>query len=370
MIYVRMTERTGDRRGWSPFIEIGLDAALRVTEWGPRAELAFAAGRAEALGRDIEGLVPVDGAGWRAMLVDDEATHVWPVVGDRRLFEWSHRCVYDAGGGVCGAVCHGREVTARAAAEAQQLLEAQLLTAIREHMNIALWAIDAQGTMLYQEGRASTPRPGALVGMNMLELFAHSPGLPLLRGAMAGQMGHNLQEEGGKSWETWMVPASRRAPDGAVMVAISLDITETTAGERELREKLAVIERQQLVIRAMSTPIVEVWDGVLTLPIIGMVDSVRAAEIMDSLLQAVVRARARFAVLDMTGVEVLDTSTAAHLIGMIRAIQLLGAEGIITGIHPNIARTMVMLGIDLSRITIHANLREALRYCIERMQAR
>jgi rsbT co-antagonist protein RsbR len=91
---------------------------------------------------------------------------------------------------------------------------------------------------------------------------------------------------------------------------------------------------------------------------------------MDGLLQAVVRARARFAVLDMTGVEVLDTSTAAHLIGMIRAIQLLGAEGIITGIHPNIARTMVMLGIDLSRITIHANLREALRYCIERMQAR
>lgn len=370
MIYPLMTEFAGDRRGWSPFVEIGLDAGLRITEWGPRAELAFATTRAEALGRAIDELVPVDGAAWRAMLVDDEATHEWPVIGDRRVFEWSHRCIYGDDGQVCGAVCYGRDVTARAATDTRRFLEEQLLTAIQEHMNIALWAIDAQGKMLYQEGRASTPSPRALLGMNMLDLFAHSPGLPLLRAAMAGEMGHNLQEEGGKSWETWMIPVERRGPDEAVMVAISLDITETTAGERELREKLAVIERQQMVIRAMSTPIVEVWDGVLTLPIIGMVDSVRAAEIMDGLLQAVVRARARFAVLDMTGVEVLDTSTASHLIGLIRAIQLLGAEGIITGIHPSIARTMVTLGIDLSRITIHANLREALRYCIGRMQVR
>jgi rsbT co-antagonist protein RsbR len=120
----------------------------------------------------------------------------------------------------------------------------------------------------------------------------------------------------------------------------------------------------------MSTPIIEVWDGVLTLPILGLVDSVRTAEIMDGLLQAVTRVRARFAILDMTGVDVIDTSTAGHLLGLIRAIRLLGAEGIITGIHPNIAQTMVSLDVDLSNIKVHANLREALKYCIARARPR
>ena len=350
-------------------MELGFDAELRVTAWEPRAEHTFAVARADALGRSIAGLVPVAGgeAAWRAMLSETDASQVLKVEGDPRTFEWWHRCVH-AGERVSGAVCYGRDVTERAAAEAHAFLEDQLLKAIREHVNIALWALDADGKILYQEGRASQPAPRALLDMNMLDLFAHSPGLTMLRAAMAGEAGHNLMDEGGRSWESWMIPVERRDPGGAVMVAMSLDISETTRGERELRDKLDVIERQQHVIRAMATPIVEVWDGVLTLPIIGMVDSVRAAEIMDSLLSAVVRGRARFAVLDMTGVEVIDTSTASHLLGLTRSIRLLGAEGIITGIHPNIAQTMVSLGMDLSSITVRANLREALRYCLGRMK--
>lgn len=105
----------------------------------------------------------------------------------------------------------------------------------------------------------------------------------------------------------------------------------------------------------------------LTLPIIGLVDSVRTAEVMDDLLQSVARVRARYAILDMTGVEVVDTQTASHLIGLIRAIRLLGAEGIITGIHPTIAQTIVALGVDLRGIVVRASLREALKYCIAAM---
>src|SRR5690606_28855181 len=134
--------------------------------------------------------------------------------------------------------------------------------------------------------------------------------------------------------------------------------------EQDLLAKIDLIERQQQVIRDLSTPIIEVWEGVLALPIIGLVDSMRTSEIMDNLLQSVARLRARFAILDMTGVEVIDTATANHLIRMIRAIGLLGAEGILSGIHPGVAQTIVTLGIDLSTISVHASLRQALEHCI------
>jgi rsbT co-antagonist protein RsbR len=109
---------------------------------------------------------------------------------------------------------------------------------------------------------------------------------------------------------------------------------------------------------------------VLTLPLVGLVDSVRTAEIKENLLQAVVRTRARFAVLDLTGVDVVDTGTASHVLGLIRAIRLLGAEGILTGIHPGIAHTIVSLGIDLRGLEVRASLREALEHCITRLQDR
>ena len=366
-----MQDPSSDRRGWSPFIELSVDASLRVTDWNPRAEHTFAAPRDAALGRPVAELVPAaDEATWLAVLADSEHSQVWSPPGDPRSFEWWHRVHYAADHQITGASIHGREVTDRVAAEKQAFLTAQLLGVIRDNLNIALWSLDADGKILYQEGRASQPAPGALVGMNMLELFAHSPGLPLLQAAMAGEPAYNKLDEGGKFWESWMIPVARRSPDGPVLVAISLDISESARDAQELRDRIAEIERQHHVIRAMSTPIVEVWDGVLTLPIIGIVDSVRAAEIMDSLLQSVVRTRSRFAILDMTGVEVVDTSTASHLISLIRSIRLLGAEGVITGIHPNIAQTIVTLEMDLSRITVKANLREALRYCIGRMPAR
>ncbi|HSO00684.1 MAG TPA: STAS domain-containing protein, partial [Candidatus Nanopelagicales bacterium] len=128
-----------------------------------------------------------------------------------------------------------------------------------------------------------------------------------------------------------------------------------------------IIERQQEVIRNLETPILQVWDRVLTLPMIGVVDSRRAARVMDDLLAAVVRGRARFALLDLTGVDIVDTSTANHLIGMIRAVRLLGAEGIITGIRPDVAQTIVSLGVDLSSIVTVATLRDGLSLAIKRM---
>jgi rsbT co-antagonist protein RsbR len=121
------------------------------------------------------------------------------------------------------------------------------------------------------------------------------------------------------------------------------------------------------VIRELSTPIIEVWDRVLTVPIVGMIDSGRASELMDNLLQAVAKTRSRFAILDLTGVEDVDTGTAGHLLALVRAVRLLGAESVITGIHPNIAQTIVTLGLETTALTVRASLREALGHCIAQM---
>lgn len=360
---------TRGHRGLAPFAVIEVDAALRVVDWDERAALEFGTGRAEAIGRPVAAVVPIAGgeAAWRDVLVEDDAPRAWAT--GERVFEWLHRCVYAEDGSLRGAVCYGREVTARAAAERERAIERQLLAAIIEHMSVSLWAIDERGVFLYQDGRASQAPPRSMLGVNAFEVIPPA-GQAELRAVLAGELRHNRMELEGQDWESWLIPVRERVPGGPAMVGVSLDVSEMKRNEQELREKLAVIERQQQAIRAMSTPIIEVWEGVLTLPILGLVDSVRTAEIMDNLLQAVTRARARFAVLDMTGVEVVDTSTAGHLLGMIRAIRLLGAEGIITGIHPNIAQTMVTLGVDLSRMVVHANLREALKYCITRSRPR
>jgi PAS domain S-box-containing protein len=143
------------------------------------------------------------------------------------------------------------------------------------------------------------------------------------------------------------------------------DITDRRRMEEDLRDKIAIIERQQEAIRQLSSPIIEVWEGVLTMPVLGTLDSQRAAQMMETLLQEVVRTRSRYTIIDLTGVDSVDTGTADHIIKLIQAVQLLGAHGIIVGIRPDVARTVVLLGVDLARITIRANLREALVFCMQ-----
>ncbi|WP_437965741.1 PAS domain-containing protein [Sorangium sp. So ce260] len=159
------------------------------------------------------------------------------------------------------------------------------------------------------------------------------------------------------------------ATEQEVLIGFSIDVTESKRVELELRDKIALIERQQAVIRALSTPIIEVWDRVLTVPMLGAIDSARAGAVMEDLLAEVSRRGARFAILDLTGVEAMDTGTAAHLLKLVQAIRLLGAEGIITGVQPSGARTMVALGLDLEHVTTLSSLREGLRYCMNQMRA-
>lgn len=133
----------------------------------------------------------------------------------------------------------------------------------------------------------------------------------------------------------------------------------------ELEEKLATIELQRAAIRELSTPIIEVWEGVLCLPVVGVLDSSRSAEMTEALLTAIVEKKARCAIIDITGIQVMDTGTADHFLRMARAVRLLGSNCVLTGIHPNIAQTVVHMGVDLSDIVTHRTLRNALQSYVE-----
>ncbi len=138
------------------------------------------------------------------------------------------------------------------------------------------------------------------------------------------------------------------------------------AYQRDLEEKLSTIEKQRIAIQELSTPIMEVWDGVLCLPVVGVMDTARSAEMTEALLNAVVEKKTRCCIIDITGIEVMDTGTADHFMRMARAVGMLGARCVLTGINPHIAQTIVHMGVDLSGIDSHRSLREALRAQVAR----
>ena len=127
-----------------------------------------------------------------------------------------------------------------------------------------------------------------------------------------------------------------------------------------------VINRQQLELLELSTPVVKLWDGILALPMIGTLDSARTQVVMESLLQKIVETESQIAIIDITGVPTVDTLVAQHLLKTVTAIRLMGADCIISGVRPQIAQTIVHLGVDLQGVTTKANLADALALALKR----
>ena len=127
-----------------------------------------------------------------------------------------------------------------------------------------------------------------------------------------------------------------------------------------------IIIRQQEEMLELSTPVVKLWDGIIALPMIGTLDSARTQIVMESLLQRIVEIGAEIAIIDITGVPTVDTLVAQHLLKTVTAIRLMGADCIISGIRPQIAQTIVHLGIDLQGVTTKATLADALAVALQR----
>jgi rsbT co-antagonist protein RsbR len=139
----------------------------------------------------------------------------------------------------------------------------------------------------------------------------------------------------------------------------------TTEVYQQTREDL--IRRQGEEMLELSTPVIQLWDGILALPLIGTLDSSRTQIVMESLLQQIVATRSPIAILDITGVPTVDTLTAQHLLKTVAATRLMGAECIISGIRPQIAQTIVHLGVSLGDIVTKASLADAFRIALKKL---
>jgi rsbT co-antagonist protein RsbR len=133
---------------------------------------------------------------------------------------------------------------------------------------------------------------------------------------------------------------------------------------QKTREDL--IQRQQQEMLELSTPVVRLWDSILALPLIGTLDSARTQIVMQNLLEAIVETRSDFAIIDITGVPVVDTLVAQHLLKTVAAARLMGADCLISGIRPQIAQTIIHLGVDLSAVTTKATLADAFAEALRR----
>lgn len=128
----------------------------------------------------------------------------------------------------------------------------------------------------------------------------------------------------------------------------------------------SVIARQQQEMLELSTPVVELWSGVLALPLIGTLDSARTQIVMENLLEAIVAKSATIAIIDITGVPTVDTLVAQHLLKTVAAARLMGADCIISGIRPQIAQTIIHLGVDLSGVLTRATLVDAFQLALRK----
>jgi rsbT co-antagonist protein RsbR len=373
-IAVQVAKRYAGVLQHAPFAVIEHGDDLRITGWNRGAERIFGYTSEEAVGQDLIHLIlqDEDGAAWRqrAREGSDAPSILAGVRKDGRAVtcEWVHQLERDEQGAPAGAVCFGRDVTTQLEQAALYRRKEQLLRALLDNLPLNLWAIDPLGIFTVHEGKDPAVMgfaPGKALGRSIFELYPETA--PQIHQALAGDQAHWLEQVHGAHGENWAVPVLGEQGDVTAVLGFTLDVSKSKHMEQYLRAQLDLVRQQKQVIRALSIPIIEVWDHVLMLPMVEAFDDAHTAEVMSSLLDAVVCTRARFAILDLTGVEAVAPKTAAYLIDLVGAVRLLGAEGVVTGIQPNVAQAIVALGLDLRRITTLSNLRAGLRHCIVQM---
>jgi rsbT co-antagonist protein RsbR len=269
------------------------------------------------------------------------------------------------------------------------------LRSVIDHLPVGVSVFDATGTyVLHNEamlhmidlGAGNAPDERAFRG-DLFELDGVTPipsdALPLER-ALAGEgvlereiVVRNALLPEGAVLSISSIPLRR--DDGTIWAALAVchDVTRTRRLELEVRQrnaelvaseeaKSALIERLRYAVDELSTPVLEVEDAVLVVPLIGVIDSRRMADLVQKLLAEVARSAAHSVILDLTGVDLVDTKTADHLIKLVRKVELVGAACVLTGIQPSVAQTLVDLGVDFGRLTTLRSLKHGLRASLQR----
>lgn len=211
--------------------------------------------------------------------------------------------------------------------------------------------MQATGYDPLREMLAEISRTRALQGFSARETasFVFSIKQPLFR-AMRESLGKDAAAMADEMWLTT-----------EIIDALGLYTVEAYIKSRE-----DTIRRQQEEMLELSTPVVKLWEGILALPLIGTLDSARTQVVMESLLEAIVQTNSKVAIIDITGVPTVDTVVAQHLLKTVTAARLMGADCLISGVRPQIAQTIVHLGINLLDVTTKATLSDAFSLAIQR----
>jgi anti-anti-sigma regulatory factor len=172
-----------------------------------------------------------------------------------------------------------------------------------------------------------------------------------------------------------------KGPDGSILglSCFLSDVTEQRQTQEALvqfkadlavraEENAVLVDRLRQAVQELSTPVLEVWDGVLVLPVVGIVDTERGAEMEERLLTELVKHKSRFVIVDLTGVNTLDTSTADRFVKLARSVSLLGSRCIMTGIQPAVAQTLVGIGVEFGGMVTQRNLKQGLDFCIRQLR--
>ena len=171
--------------------------------------------------------------------------------------------------------------------------------------------------------------------------------------------GWRVRKDGSRFWANVVITALRDDQRNLCGFGkVTRDLTERKQGEDRVRQQAKEI------LEMATVPIVQVWEGILMVPLIGMLDSTRAQQLMERLLERITESASSVALVDLTGVPAIDTQTAQHLIETIKAVRYVGAEVVLTGVRPAIAQTLVHLGIDLSNVATRSSLTAGLRVAL------
>jgi rsbT co-antagonist protein RsbR len=363
----------------TPLATIEFNPDGMITHWNAAAEHIFGWPAAEALGHELLPLVvpPVAmdqaedmSAALAAGQIINGQSETLTRDGDLITCRWYNTILRDDEDNVTSILSQVEDITAQVRRED----ELRLFKTMADNAPDGIAANALDGTITYANAsyRAMHGYGPEIVGLSHRRLIPQpeelEPALQALEqtGFWQGTITHQRQDG-----STFPVMASvftirNEAGYPIALAAIDRDITEQQHAERE-REALQqqVIDAQRDTLRELSTPLIPISDDVVIMPLIGTVDTQRAQQIMENLLDGVTRHQARLAILDITGVAVVDTQVAQALIQVAQAVKLLGSQVMLTGIQPQIAQTLVQLGVDLrgiiTRGTLQHGIAEALR---------
>jgi PAS domain S-box-containing protein len=176
----------------------------------------------------------------------------------------------------------------------------------------------------------------------------------------------SVDQDGGTAWYTTAVGPIVRDGELVAVSLFSTDITDRKMAEQELaRAKDELLAKQAEAIMELSTPVIQIWDKIVVLPLIGAVDTTRAQQILENMLESISATHAEVAIIDITGVPVVDTKVAHHFLQTIEAAKLLGTKTVLTGVSSYNAQTLVQLGVDLSSISTKGSLMSGLKLAFQ-----